>query len=89
MSKAAAPSQQTRGQHAGLESTCGDMGLLSPREDAHSLVVLVQRKMSLPNWYKGTFGLTGPEAWLIQGTENMMDHEELKPLGQLPAAPHR
>lgn len=65
------------------------MGLLSPREDAHSLVVLVQRKMSLPNWYKGTFGLVGPEAWLIQGTENMMDHEELKPLGQLPAAPHK
>ena len=38
---------------------------------------------------QGTFGLVGVEAWLIQGTENMMDHEELKPLGQLPAAPHR
>ena len=57
MSKAAAPSEQTREWHAGLESTCGDVGLLSPLDDAHSLVVLVQRRCLYQT------GTRGPSGW--------------------------
>lgn len=56
LSKAAAPSEQTRERHAGLEAMCGDVGLLSPRDDAHPLVVLVQRCL----YQTGT---RGPSGW--------------------------
>ena len=42
--------------------------------------------LHVPKW---PCGPAGPEVWLVQGTESLPNHEELKALCRLPVASHR